>query len=240
MGRACGPRLFGAGALNQFENVARLLADRPTTRKAVIQLFDGADLAGTYKDVPCTCTLQFMVRDGRLDLVASMRSNDAFFGLPHDVFAFTMLQEIMAETVGCELGEYSHFAASLHLYEENAGDAQDFIDEGFQGTVGAAMPAMPRGAPQPSIAAFLRAEAAIRSGRTPGPEVESLHSYWQDLVRLLRVFRHSKDGDLSSVSRIKGEMIDRVYKESITAREKRGRTARPQGPAATPTPPADQ
>jgi len=40
--------------------------------------------------------MQFMVRRRRLHLLTNMRSNDAFIGLPHDIFAFTMLQEIMA------------------------------------------------------------------------------------------------------------------------------------------------
>ena len=112
---AYGPRLFTERCGNQFENVIELLRRKPNSRQAVIQLFDSSDLAGTYKDVPCTCTLQFMIRKDRLDMVTSMRSNDAYKGLPHDVFSFTMLQEIAARMLKVELGDYNHFAASLHL-----------------------------------------------------------------------------------------------------------------------------
>ena len=37
-------------------------------------------------------------------LVVHMRSNDVFMGFPHDVFAFTMIQEILANDLGVKLG----------------------------------------------------------------------------------------------------------------------------------------
>jgi thymidylate synthase len=37
-------------------------------------------------------------------MVTTMRSNDAYLGLPHDVFCFTMLQEIIARSLGREIG----------------------------------------------------------------------------------------------------------------------------------------
>jgi thymidylate synthase len=48
-----------------------------------------------------------------------MRSNDAIWGLPYDCFVFTMLQELLASQLRCSLGEYVHFAASLHVYERH-------------------------------------------------------------------------------------------------------------------------
>lgn len=100
---AYGPRLFNMRGINQVQNVIDWLKDCPNSRRAVIHLFNAEDLVKRFKDIPCTCTLQFMIRRGRLDLLTSMRSNDAYIGLPHDVFAFTMLQEIIANTIGVEL-----------------------------------------------------------------------------------------------------------------------------------------
>jgi thymidylate synthase len=216
---AYGPRIFSESWGRRFSNVVRLLRDKPSTKKAVIQLFDSGDLCGTYKDIPCTCTLQFLIRSGRLHLITSMRSNDAYLGLPHDVFSFTMFQEIVARMIGVEMGNYTHFAGSLHLYDEHAEDVANFLDEGWQATKGAAMPPMPAGDPWPSIGAFLRAESAIRTGRALSGEVETLHPYWQDLVRLLRVLRHSRDNEYEVVSQLKSQMANRVYREFIAARE---------------------
>lgn len=218
---AYGPRLFSAAWHNQFESVAALLKRKPNSRQAVIQLFDSSDLAGTYKDIPCTCTLQFMVRNAKLNLTVTMRSNDAFKGLPHDVFSFTMLQEIMARTLKCQLGDYTHFVASLHLYDEQRPRAERLLSEGVLGTKTAAMPPMPESADDlwPSIRAFRRAEAAIRHGREPDPEVNALDPYWQDLIRLLRVFRLSRGGDTEEIATIRGQMSSRFYAEYIVSKE---------------------
>src|SRR6185437_7879018 len=159
-----GPRLFNMRGINQIQNVISLLKERPDSRRAVIQLFDAADIARQHKDVPCTCTLQFMRRGQRLHMFTTMRSNDAFMGLPHDVFAFTMLQEIIARTLGVELGEYSHAVGSLHLYDVHRKRAQRLIKEGWQ-TTRLAMPPMPLGDPWPSVRKVLEAERAIRRGR---------------------------------------------------------------------------
>jgi thymidylate synthase len=229
---AYGPRAFRPEGASQFDNVMALLRERPTSRKAVIQLFDGDDLKGDYKDVPCTCTLQFFVRSGRLDMAVAMRSNDAYFGLSHDVFAFTMIQEIAARTLGYELGHYSHFAGSLHIYQPYFSDAKQFLDEGWQDSLVAAMPPMPPGDPWPNIRLFLEAEEAIRSGRQPGKRhMAKLPEYWQDLVRLLQVFTLSKSkrDRRSDIAAIMKGMANPVYKEFIAQRAKPKKTAPKSG-----------
>lgn len=72
---AYGPRIFG-GERSQYEVIRDRLATKPDTRKAVIQLFDRDDILADYEDVPCTCTLQFLVRDG-------WRLNEAGLPLGH-------------------------------------------------------------------------------------------------------------------------------------------------------------
>jgi thymidylate synthase len=114
---AYGPRLFAMRNVNQIDNViTRLRRAGGHSRRAVIQLFNAEDLVDEHEDIPCTCTLQFMVRDKRLHLFTNMRSNDAYLGLPHDVFAFTMVQELIARSIGVSLGTYKHAVGSLHLY----------------------------------------------------------------------------------------------------------------------------
>ena len=111
-----GPRLRGPGNANQIDYVINRLKSGPDSRKAVIQIFDREDVVGHHLDVPCTCSLQFVVRDGYLHLVTYMRSNDLYLGMPHDVFAFTMIQELIARSLQVELGRYIHMVGSLHLY----------------------------------------------------------------------------------------------------------------------------
>jgi len=181
-----GPRLFRRRGQDQVRNVISLLDKRPTTRRAVIQLFDGDDIVTHHSEVPCTTTLQFFIRDDQVHLVVAMRSNDAFIGLPHDVFCFTMLQEIVARALKREPGSYRHFVGSMHLYDADRAHAELLIEEGFQSRI--EMPPMPIGDPWPAISTILDAEARIRGGASFDASSLGLNPYWADLVRLLQIF----------------------------------------------------
>lgn len=225
---AYGPRLFGAnGYQNQIGNIVARLRKNEDTRRAVVQLFDATDLAGEHKEIPCTCTLQFILRDHRLHMLTSMRSNDAFIGLPHDIFAFTMLQEILARTLGKEVGVYSHVVGSLHLYESDVKGARKYLAEGWQPTV--SMPPMPIGDPWHSIDTVLVAEKRIRNGYDVNVAALGLDPYWSDLVRLLQIFRFSKDGNGRRIGAVKRRMSTAVYNPYIEKRQV-ARTAIGAGP----------
>ena len=60
---AYGPRLLRIrGVINQIENVVSLLKRKPSSRQAVVQLFCAEDIIEDHKDIPCTCTIQFLLR----------------------------------------------------------------------------------------------------------------------------------------------------------------------------------
>lgn len=212
-----GLRLFDKNGIDQIENIISILKSRPDSRQAVIQLFDATDLVGKHKDIPCTCTLQFMVRDHKLHMMAHMRSNDVFLGLPHDVFAFTMLQEIIAATLGVGLGKYIHSVGSLHLYEKDIEAAKSLIAEGWQSKI--AMPSMPSGDPWPALEIVLDCERRIRTGETIDISELKLNPYWQDLVRLLQILKYIKDGKRKDVIVLKDAMASKIYETYITKRQ---------------------
>ncbi len=212
---AYGPRLFGH-ALSQFTNVTQLLRDNNATRRAVIQLFAGTDIAEDHHQVPCTCTLQFLLRDGQLHLIANMRSNDVVLGLPHDIFCFTMLQEIMARALSVEVGGYKHAVGSLHLYDENQVEVHQFLEEGLQSTE-EPMPEMPIGSPTTAIHSLLKAEREIRTtGNLQEPIDTDLAPYWMDLVRLLQVYRYVRDKKGAAIDLLRSQMASAVYRPFIT------------------------
>ena len=215
---AYGPRLFGLHGQDQISNVIALLKQNSASRRAVIQLFDATDLAEEHKDVPCTCSLQFLVRGGAVHMFSAMRSNDVFLGLPHDVFCFTMIQELVARTLKFELGIYKHAVGSLHLYHEHRAEAEAFLDEGWQPT-DQPMAVMPVGDPWPSVELLIRLERQIRTGQTPDPEVLArLDPYWADLVRLLQVFADGKAKNVGRMRSVLGLMSSDVFDPFITAK----------------------
>ncbi|MDB5281952.1 MAG: thyA, partial [Bacteroidota bacterium] len=192
-----GPRLFNMHEkYNQVNNIIELLKQKPNSRRAVIQLFDAVDISQDFKEIPCTCTLQFMIRNKKLHMHVSMRSNDAYWGLPHDVFVFTMMQEIIARTLNVDLGIYSHSVGSLHLYAEKKEFAQQYLSEGFQSTK-ITMPKMPQGNPWPILEELVVLEAEIRTN----PEFKlpplKFDPYWADIIRLLYIYSLHKHGNNS-------------------------------------------
>lgn len=213
---AYGPRLFNLRGHDQIQNIVTLLTQKPESRRAVIQLFDAEDLAAPRKEIPCTCSLQFMIRAGRLNMATVMRSNDAYLGLSHDVFAFTMIQELLARTLKVELGGYTHFVGSLHIYSKHRNAVQKYLQEGWQPTQNVAMPEMPNGDPSLSVKALLQTEAAIRRGRDSRQFLNGLDPYWQDLGRLLQVYRCFQDGNHKEIARIRKKMASPVYDQYIT------------------------
>jgi thymidylate synthase len=225
---AYGPRLFG-GARPQYDLIKSTLKTKPWSRQAVIQIFDQRDIRRKYKDVPCTCNLQFFIRDGLLNLIVTMRSNDAFKGLSHDIFAFTMLQEILSRDLGIRLGIYKHMVGSLHIYNDDLQKVEQYLKEGIQST--REMPTMPASDPWPSILKVKEIESELRVGRASAVEsalqkASDLKPYWLDLVRLLAIFAITKDmapGDdacLKNVANIKKSMSSPFYSTYIRRRVK--------------------
>ncbi len=118
---------------SQFELLIRHLNETPNSRQAIITLWEADDLSHAYKkdrkDLPCTLSMQFIIRDDNLHLIVTMRSNDVWLGLPYDIFAFTCIQRLVADTLGVQCGTYTHQVGSLHLYEKNRQAASESLNK---------------------------------------------------------------------------------------------------------------
>ena len=106
-----------------IDGLFRELREHSNSRRAVIAMWNESDIhasvQGTSKDIPCTLTWQFLVRDNRLHMICTMRSQDIWLGMPYDVFVNTCYQRLIADALGFEYGSYTHQCGSLHLYEKN-------------------------------------------------------------------------------------------------------------------------
>ena len=115
---AYGPRLR-----SQLGRNLELLRRDPDSRQAVSTIWDPHydQLAATDvpQDLPCTTQYQFFIRDNKLEMHVTMRSNDVWWGLAYDVFMHSQVQVTMGRALGVDLGAYVHHAASLHAYERD-------------------------------------------------------------------------------------------------------------------------
>lgn len=111
-----------AGPIAPFFRALRQLRTDLNSRQAIVHINFPGDITAGNKDIPCTLNLQFLVRQNKLHLVVSMRSNDIWKGLTFDAPAFYIFQQTMLDFLRVdhptlELGEYHHRASSFHVYE---------------------------------------------------------------------------------------------------------------------------
>ena len=123
-GYAYGARLFAhGGKLNQVNDyVIPLLKADPTSRRAVVTLFDPSEDANPgAENVPGMVLVDFKLRQNRLNVVAFLRSSDMFVGWPANIYQLFVIQEYVAARLDAETGSITTFATSAHVFEDHEG-----------------------------------------------------------------------------------------------------------------------
>lgn len=123
---------YGPKINEQIGHVTQSLAKDRDTRQSVINIW--RENPPETKDVPCTLSAQWFIRDGALHCVDTMRSSDIWLGWPYDVFNFTALSAVIglrlrdSFDVHVRLGTLYLNAGSQHLYRKNYDKALACID----------------------------------------------------------------------------------------------------------------
>lgn len=132
---AYGKRLRNWNGIDQLEEVYKKLQKDSYSRQAVMILFDPERdnkircHGGYSKDIPCTSYFNFQIRNNKLNLHVTMRSNDLHKGFIYDAHNFMIIQNILAGWLGVEVGKYTHTASSLHIYESDELNMYDVLND---------------------------------------------------------------------------------------------------------------
>lgn len=124
---AYGPRL-----VDQWHYIVDSLINDIDTRQAVATIWRPNPRAS--KDIPCTVSVQWLIRNNKIYCIDNMRSSDIWLGVPYDVFNFTMLTGYLMLLLrergldNLELGYLYLNAGSRHLYENNFESAIDVLN----------------------------------------------------------------------------------------------------------------
>ena len=92
----------------------------PSSRQCVVMGWNPTeDAMGTTKkpNVPCVPMFLLNIIQGELNLSTFWRSEDIYFGLPHDIAGFALLQSIIAQKLGVKTGYLHHLINHAHIYE---------------------------------------------------------------------------------------------------------------------------
>jgi thymidylate synthase len=183
---------------SQWEYVKEELTKDPDSRRAVIHIRQPQDSYLAKKDVPCTLSLQFFIRDKKLHMVVQMRSNDLILGTALDVPAFTFMQELMALELGVDVGVYYHTSNSMHVYERH----YDMCEKILNAETTLSSTAMPALKEKPPIDQLMSLERRARQATTSqelivlGNEARAYSDVlWTDWAHILLAHRAKKIGD---------------------------------------------
>jgi thymidylate synthase len=125
---------YGPKVMGQLDYVISKLVADPWSRQAGINIW--RENPPETKDVPCTVSVFFSIRSGRVNCHVFMRSSDAWLGFPYDVFNFSMLSYLVCARLNhlprlqvdnLEPGNLYLTMANSHLYQHNQVGAQDCI-----------------------------------------------------------------------------------------------------------------
>jgi len=101
------------------------------TRQAVAMIW--RPTPAPSKDIACTVALQFLRRDNVLNLIVTMRSSDAWLGLPYDFFVFSQIANVLSWELGCTVGWVQFNLGSSHLYETDLDAAKKILSSKQEG-----------------------------------------------------------------------------------------------------------
>ena len=122
--------------MTQWRWAYNSLSSDKDTRQAVMHFNRPQHQRVGNKDFVCTMYGVFTIRENKLHFTICMRSNDVFLGLTYDLPFFTLLQQQMRNLLlkhfpDLELGHYTHFANSLHMYEKDFEKIKEISDHAF-------------------------------------------------------------------------------------------------------------
>ncbi|MFH1721301.1 MAG: thymidylate synthase [Candidatus Altiarchaeota archaeon] len=119
-----GERLRGWGAeilgepIDQIAEIIKRLKKNPNTRRATAATWiPPIDFDNT--EVPCLILADFKIRNEKLNLTCTFRSNDMYGAWPANAYGLSNLNRFVAKETGIEPGSLTTLSISAHVYEHD-------------------------------------------------------------------------------------------------------------------------
>lgn len=124
---------YGPKFVDQLPYILSCLGKDTVSRQAVLSIW--RERPGVSKDVPCTLTHQYFIRNGKLDVVANMRSQDMVWGCCYDMFTFSCMAwaviHLLRERkrIWVDPGTLMLRYGSAHVYERHWEKAKEWLSD---------------------------------------------------------------------------------------------------------------
>jgi thymidylate synthase len=107
----------------QYDNVVKQLKANPDSRRATM-IYNRPSMHVDYNkdgmsDFMCTNSVQYLIRDGKVNALVYMRSNDAVFGYKNDFAWQEYVLKCVCDDLNLPMGSIYWNVASLHVYSRH-------------------------------------------------------------------------------------------------------------------------
>ncbi|MBX9585743.1 MAG: thymidylate synthase [Gammaproteobacteria bacterium] len=110
--------------ITSYNNVLRLLKADKFSRQAILHYNLPENYDSDTQDIPCTVSVQVLIRDGKIHFIVFQRSSDLFYGLPYDILWHChlmkkMILDLHSDEIQVEPGSISIVMGSVHIYNKD-------------------------------------------------------------------------------------------------------------------------
>lgn len=106
----------------QVDRIAHRIKKDPESRQLFISIWDINDIEklGGISRVPCSLGYQIQIRKGALNITYLQRSCDLATHFVNDIYFANKLQRYLAKATEYQVGTFTHWMGSLHLFKRDA------------------------------------------------------------------------------------------------------------------------
>jgi thymidylate synthase len=102
----------------QVERILKQIENSPMSRRMLFSYWNEEDLS--YKALmECVWAGQFNVRNNRLDMLLNQRSVDIALGYGFNSIQYRIIQHMIAQVTGLEVGYFIHQMGNVHYYDRH-------------------------------------------------------------------------------------------------------------------------